>query len=108
MLSRVDLPQPLGPIRETTSPSRTAKLTPSTATRLFPDAAAKRMVTLRYSSRTTSDIAQTRPRKPRCARAFVLQNDTMAYSGSHQNRRHGRARDHAPRESRNVRTWHKN
>ncbi len=34
MLSKVDLPQPLGPISDTTSPSRTAMLTPSTAVRL--------------------------------------------------------------------------
>ena len=33
MLSKVDLPQPLGPISDTTSPSRTAMLTPCTAVR---------------------------------------------------------------------------
>src|ERR1700761_9041815 len=58
MLSRVDLPHPLGPMRATTSPSRTAKLTPATAASPLPEAAMKRMVTLRYSSRTTSDIVQ--------------------------------------------------
>ena len=36
MLSKVDLPQPLGPISDTTSPSRTAMLTPCTAVRLRP------------------------------------------------------------------------
>ena len=57
MLSSVDLPQPLGPISDTTSPSRTARLTPCTAVRLFPLASTKRIVTLRYSSRITSAIA---------------------------------------------------
>src|SRR5262249_54772390 len=104
MLSRVDLPQPLGPMRETTSPSRTAKLTPSTAARLFPDAAAKRMVTSRYSSRTTSDIAQTLPRSRWLAGYLVWGKDPGGYGGSSETRRHGRACDHAPRESRNVRT----
>ena len=56
MLSSVDLPQPLGPISDTTSPSRTARLTCCTAVRLLPDRSTKRMVTLRYSSRIRSDI----------------------------------------------------
>ena len=56
MLSSVDLPQPLGPISDTTSPSRTDRLTCCTAVRLLPELSTNRMVTLRYSSRTTSDI----------------------------------------------------
>src|SRR5580692_8869898 len=57
ILSSVLLPQPLGPISDTTSPSRTEKLTPCTAVStprlpLLP----KRIVTLRYSRRTTSDM----------------------------------------------------
>ena len=46
-----------GPISDTTSPSRTEKLTPCTAmsTPRLP-VAAKRIVTLRYSRRTTSDM----------------------------------------------------
>ena len=57
ILSSVLLPQPLGPISDTTSPSRTEKLTPCTAvsTPRLP-VAAKRIVTLRYSRRTTSDM----------------------------------------------------
>src|SRR4051794_9931804 len=60
MLSNVDLPQPLGPISDTTSPSRTAMLTPSTAVR-WPAPCAKRIVTLRYSSRIGSGIASFQP-----------------------------------------------
>jgi hypothetical protein len=60
MLSNVDLPQPLGPISDTTSPSRTAMLTPSTAVR-WPARCANRIVTPRYSSRITSGIASFQP-----------------------------------------------
>src|SRR5436190_23408929 len=52
MLSSVLLPQPLGPISATTSPSATEKLTPSIAVTVArPFAAGKRIVTSRYSSR---------------------------------------------------------
>src|SRR5688572_4121113 len=51
MLSSVLFPQPLGPMSDTTSPSATAKLTSLMAVTLCPPAGAKRIVTLRYSSR---------------------------------------------------------
>src|SRR5689334_3357883 len=54
ILRSVLLPQPLGPINDTTSASRTEKLTPRTAVSAPPPlASAKRIVTLRYSRRTT-------------------------------------------------------
>src|ERR1700756_2502605 len=57
ILRSVLLPQPVGPINETTSASRMEKLTPRTAVSapplLAPLASAKRIVTLRYSRRTT-------------------------------------------------------
>src|SRR5258708_31855090 len=56
ILSKVDLPQPEGPISDTTSPSRTAMLTPCTAVRLWPPSWEKRIVTLRYSRRIKSVI----------------------------------------------------
>src|SRR5438128_87545 len=66
MLSSVLLPQPLGPIRATTSPSATEKLTSRIAIKpCVPEASAKRMVTLRYSRRTTGGIEQTFPKEGR-------------------------------------------
>src|SRR6516164_6962352 len=62
MLRSVLLPQPLGPISDTTSASPTEKLTPRTAVSAPPPlASAKRIVTLRYSRRTT-DILDHRER----------------------------------------------
>src|SRR6516165_8005529 len=60
ILRRVLLPHPVGPISDTTSASRTEKLTPRTAVSGPPPlASAKRIVTLRYSRRTT-DISDHR------------------------------------------------
>src|ERR1700747_66443 len=56
MLRSVLLPQPLGPISATTSPSATVRLTPSTAVSPPPAASANRMLTLRYSRRVAGAI----------------------------------------------------
>src|SRR5208282_1435315 len=70
ILRSVLLPQPLGPINETTSRSRTEKLTPRTAVSTpRPPVAAKRIVTLRYSRRTTSDMGRSIA-KARCLGRF--------------------------------------
>ena len=55
MFSNVLLPQPDGPISDTTSPSAIERLTPSTATTTLPcRGLAKRLVTLRNSRRGSS------------------------------------------------------
>src|SRR4029079_5975483 len=57
MLRSVLLPQPLGPISDTTSRSRSTKLTSSIAVNLFPALSRKRILTLRYSRRAAFGIA---------------------------------------------------
>src|SRR5437870_1326872 len=106
MLSRVLLPQPLGPIRATTSPSATEKLTSRIAVSpCVPEASAKRMVTLRYSRRTTGDIEQTFPNERRSisgstvwsARVYYWIADGLARVPmiGHHPGRHGRASRHS-------------
>jgi len=99
MLSKVLLPQPDGPISDTTSPSAIARLTPSTATTKPWCGFAKRLVTLRNSSlgwtsaSPASDGAccrRCRPRSP-IRRTWSGSAGSRAASSSRSARPHRRS-----------------
>src|SRR5262249_8420074 len=81
MLRSVLLPQPVGPISDTTSASRTEKLTPRTAVSAPPPlASAKRIVTLRYSRRTTAISDHREGARRLCDGMIVFSLEQLNYT----------------------------